>query len=226
MKRSIAALAVLSALAGCAPTDLSVLILNAHPVNDDCQIDDRAVYVPEGFLDLGPAATLGFQPGYIALFSARSELQPISEEVGGDVIASGTRNDFLVNTAVYSYAADPPMAGLPQNQRVPYYTVIAAGAAQDQSVGGNLITNQAAGIVLANVSAGQVSELLVTFYYEGRIRSSPVGTITRTNQITYPIRVVNSGGARVPTCTAPEVPVITGPCGNSQDSYVVECAAP
>jgi hypothetical protein len=208
--------AVLGLASACAPGELSVLVLNAHPLNGECTIQTRDFYVPEGYLDIG---LLGANSNYVAIFGVQSEMQASSTVVGDDIVAPGSRNDFLIDRVEFTY--DIP--GVTNPQIHPYYAVIAAGARGNSgSVGGFMLTPEAATALNGAVAPNGVREVLVTFQYQGRLRSAPEIQRSSTNRVTFPIRVVNFSP---PTCTDPLKPVLSvdGPCGNTQDSFQYFC---
>ncbi|HVE87532.1 MAG TPA: hypothetical protein VND93_31960 [Myxococcales bacterium] len=211
-----------AASSGCAPLDMSVFVEGARFLDNTCAVSGDT-NLAAGSLDIGPPLAFGVLPSYFAHFQIRSELEPITTESGGDVLAGEARNEFVATDVLITYSLSTG-AGVPQATD-PIYFVVPPGAT-DSSIQFNLLDPAASQVIANAVGAGTAASLLVTFRFQGNVRSSSTGTLIpmHTPEVRFPITVTNRP-TTLPTCTSPAVPVINGPCGNSQESYSLGCSS-
>jgi len=227
MKALLAASLVAASIAssGCAPLDMSVFVEGASFLDSACT-PDGTVNLIRGNLDLGPQLALGRAPSYYGHFGLRSDLQSITVQSGDDVLAGNAMNEFIATNVVLSYALNGGPT-LFQNVREPIYFVVPPGSAGSNTqsfVQFDMLTPTAGQALAAAVAAGSGGQtLLITFQFEGNVRSSTNSLIPmHTPSVVFPVDVFNTP-TTLPTCTAPAVPTIDGPCGNSQELYALGC---
>jgi len=218
MKRLIVTLLIAAAVAGCAPLDMSVFVEGARFLDESCEPSGET-NLAAGLLDVGPFIAANQQLRYFGHFIMRSELQPLDTVSGGSVLAGTARNEFVATQVNLSYQTTGGWAGGGANE--PIYFVVPP-ASTDSSILFNMISPDPAvetGIKGA-IGAGLQDTLVVTFFFEGNIRSSSNAILPmRTPPVSFPIRLFNRA---VPTCPVGS-PTIKGPCGNAQDDFIYEC---
>lgn len=229
--RLFGAAAALALGMACAPAEMSVHIQGASFLDNNCGVTNQGVNLIRGSLDIGPLIRLSRPIRYAGHFQLQSDLQSITTTVGDDVLASGARNDFIADTILSSYATQTaPGTPIVSSTSSIYFVVKpqTGGTPSTSFVQFNLITPDAAGPVSALVTAGGPEVvLLVSFQFEGRLRSAPETPPIRlrTNEVTFPISVRNVTPPTL-TCPAGQAEGIAGPCGNSQDAFAWTCLAP
>lgn len=197
------------AATGCVESDSPIVILNRLVMSDTCTVVEN-VYRPSGSLNLSAGM------GYPAFFDIESNMQGLSTDVDGEVVAGPDQNDFISERIDITYSS-PSGAAVPAAVTVPYYAAIRAGAPSgDNSIVVDLLP-QAARVALAGVGA-QGATILAEFQMHGRLRS---GRAISSNTVSYPIQVYE---APVPTC--PFGYLGTGECGSmgGQDGAPIVCA--
>lgn len=198
------------AATGCVQSDSPIVILNRQVMDDTCSVVE-GVYRPSGSLNLS------VEMGYYAYFEVESNLQALSTDVDGEVVAGPDQNDFITERIDITYTS-PSGATVPAAVTVPYYAAIRAGAeATDNSIVVDLLP-QASRVALAGVGT-QGATIIAEFQLHGSLRS---GRPISSNVVGYPIQVYE---ATVPTC--PSGYEATGECGamGGQDGAPVLCAS-
>jgi hypothetical protein len=221
MKPLIAASMIAAAVAasGCAPPDMSVFVEGASFLNSACTKSGE-INLIRGSLDLGPSAAAGTLPRYFGLFGLRSDLEPVTTKVGDDILAGDSRNEFIATSVNISYTLANG-ASVPQASE-PIYFVIPPGTTNN-TIQFQMLSPAAATVIGGAVTAGTATTLLITFQFEGNVRSSANGLLPmHTPQVIFPVDVYNQAPV-LPTCTAPATASLVGPCGNSQESFSFEC---
>lgn len=204
---------------GCVPNDSPIRLLGARPLlpSEDGTCEAADYQLLAGSLDVSAIDR------YLIQFDMQSDLQQISTTVGGETIAGPGRNDFFANEIVFSYEASPSFGF--EQEAIPIHFVIPAGAGSDKSyVILNLIAPKAAQQLTtwaptgAGIPPDQPYNLTVTLQARGNLQS---GQPITTNEVSYPIRVFNSG---FPGCPG-GAQARTGPCGlpGGQDGSAVYC---
>ncbi|HYV46144.1 MAG TPA: hypothetical protein VFA20_14840 [Myxococcaceae bacterium] len=208
-----------TAASGCAPLDMSVFVEGASFLDESCS-SAGDVQLLRGGLDLGPSAAAGVLPVYFGHFGLRSDLEPTTIKSGDDILAGETRNEFVADQVRISYAlqSGPTVAEALE----PIFFVVSPGST-DGFIQFQMLST-AAGTMLANsVPNGGDDTLKITFNFEGNVRGSTNAlTKMKTPVVVFPVRVVNNTPV-FPACTAPAVPTLAGPCGNSQESFSFTC---
>lgn len=212
--------AAATATSGCAPLDLSVFVEEANFMDEKCAASGDTK-LAAGSLDLGPATAFGSLPRYIGLFRVRSDLEPNVIQTGDDILAGNSRNEFVATSVTLGYQLASG-AGLPDAIE-PIYFVVLPGT-DDGTILFNMLNTAAANTLLGSVPLNGQDTMLVTFQFEGNVRSASNGLIhMHTPEVSFPINVYRSN-TTIPVCTAPATPVIKGPCGNAQEAYTFGCS--
>jgi hypothetical protein len=211
--------AAATAATGCAPPDMSVFVEGASILDEACAPASDTELI-RGSLDLGPAAAAGVAPIYIGHFGLRSDLEPIVLKSGDDVLAGDALNEFVANNVRISYRL---LGGATVPEAVePIYFVVNPGST-DGFIQFQMLSKDAAAIIAGAVPNGGDDTVIITFNFEGNVRSSSNGLIPMsTPKVAFPVRLANRTPV-VPTCTAPAVPALVGPCGNSQEAFSYKC---
>jgi len=221
MKPLIAAslLAAAAATSGCAPLDMSVFVEGASFLDESCS-SAGDVQLLRGGLDLGPSAAAGVRPVYFGHFGLRSDLESTSIKSGDDVLAGDARNEFVADSVRISYALEsgPTVAEAVE----PIFFVVSPGAT-DGFVQFQMLSPAAGTLIANSVPNGGSDTLKITFNFEGNVRGS-TNALTKmsTPKVIFPVTLVNNTPV-FPACTAPAVPTLSGPCGNSQESFAFTC---
>ncbi len=204
MKRLLIVASVASMVVGCSSPESGVRLLNAHLFDATCEIDTD-VSISRGSLDISASTA------YNVAFDIESDLTQTETSVGGQVLQPANQNNFFVQEVVYKYSSEPTQA-FPE-ERVNAHFVVSAGSTEGSFMTVNLIQSQASELLLASVPAGGQMRILVTFHLEGEFAS---GKSAKTNEVSYPILIYNSGFTGCPGST---VAPTGAPCGNTgQDS--------
>ena len=190
----VSVVGVVLALAACSSDQLGVVVLSARAPGDKCDYSDDTVYVSGGSVDFrpyktGPLGGTAQTTNFFQIFSWANNLQKIPLSVNGQVVDTGSGNDFITDTAVYSYRLSDGSATIP-DQIENLHAVVAAGADTTKSdVPANLIQPGAA-VILDPVLGPAAKTLLVTFHYEGK---TAAGASLHTNDVSFPVYVYKSG---------------------------------
>ena len=115
--RTGGALALLAAalLSACGADPLSIVVLNARAPGDKCDFTDDTKYVSRGSLDFRPYGTGQVSSRYYQVFSWQNNLTSVPITVNGQVVDPGTGNDFIADSATYTYQySDPSVALAPE----------------------------------------------------------------------------------------------------------------
>jgi hypothetical protein len=217
MKRIVLALVIF--LAACAPSDTSVRLLGASPLDPTCKVQSGGVTITNGTLNLA------LTNRYYAQFGTESDLQVIVTQVGSDTLQGPGRNDFIGDRFVFSYTSTPTSPFPDETE--PVYVIIPAGAggsssSQDNFLQTNLISTKAGEALYSKVVAGGTPmDLVVNFQVQGHLFS---GESINTNQVSFPITVYNlPPPAQCPAGTT--LTAVPGPCGNTgQDGDGFTCS--
>jgi hypothetical protein len=213
MKPLLTASLALVFAAGCSINDSAVRILGARPLDvvdeggTECETRDEQLL--SGSLDIAA------QSSYIIQLDMESDLQAINTTSGGQVIADPSRNNFYGRTIFFEYSSTPALTF--ELEEVPIHFVVEPQS--DSAVRLGLISFKAAQVLSSAVLPGDVVELAVGLEIRGQLAS---GQPIRTNKITYPITIYNSGFAGCPAGTLLRR---NGPCGatGGQDGTVPSC---
>jgi hypothetical protein len=212
MKRLMFYAALALVLTGCSVDETGVRLLNAHGYDATCEIDAELVQ-SRGSLDISATTT------YNLAFDVESDLTQDETTVGGTVLQPQNQNNFFVKEGVYSYTSNPDLSF--NEERANAHYVASAGATEGGYITLNLIQPQAREQLLSSLAVGEELQLLVTVHLEGELGS---GKKVKTNEVTFPIQVYNSGFSGCPGST---VAPTGAPCGNvGQDSGAGCCSNP
>jgi hypothetical protein len=231
----LAALGLLSALllSACKADDLNIVVLNARSPGTNCDFSDDSLYQARGSLDLTPYYTVNpvTNPGalpavsrrYYQVFSWQNNLTAIPLSVGGQVIDNGSGNNFIADSAVYSYQYSDPSVAL-SNETENIRAVIAAGGLPgDNSVPADLLQPNAEAAIEASTGIdGKSQTLVVTFQYFGKLAG---GSSKYTNKVTFPLTIYRRSKTPV-NCFATSQVLDTGPCGEAGRDQDVSCKTP
>lgn len=183
---------VATAMSGCVSSDSPIVVLNNHPVDGSCTIQNDLA-ISQGALDLS------LRGSYIAHFAVESNLQPLSVVVGDDQVAGPDQNDFVVERVDITYS-NPSGGAVPAAVTIPMHFVIRAGAeAESNNMGINLLPLSAVP-ALAGVGPGGTI-VVATFKVTGSLRS---GRTFTSNAVNFPIEVYESGFTSCPAGTTEE----------------------
>lgn len=185
---------VVLALAACSSDQLSVIVLSARAPGDKCDYPDDTLYVSGGSVDFrpyttGPLGGVSQTTNFFQVFSWENNLQQIPLTVNGQVVDTGSGNDFISDTVVYSYRLSDGSVTIPDQIENVRAIVTAGGDPAKNSVPANLIQPGAA-TILDPVLGPAAKTLLVTFHYEGK---TAAGASLHTNDVTFPVYVYKSG---------------------------------
>ena len=209
---------------GCAPpnSDSPIRLLGARPLHSGtaaaagaatCEADAKLEQL-EGRLDISASQQ------YLIAFGQQSDLQKLSTTVQGEVLAGPNRNDFIADQMIFQYSSVPARPF--EAETKPIYAVIAAGSnGSDGWISLDLLAPKAAALLASSLSRGDSLQLNATFQLSGALVS---GQKLKSNTITFPIAVFNSGFTG---CPAGDIPAPTGPCGGigGQDGSPVGCCS-
>jgi len=210
-------------LAGCSADPLSVVITTARAPGDQCKFNDDTVYVSGGSLDMRP-----YDPGsgipvqatvFYQVFSWENNLTTTPLTVNGQVIDPGAGNNFVADTAHFSYQYSGAGQTFEDEIANLHAVIDAGGTTQSNSVGIDLIQPKAAAKLLAIVDTTPQT-LLVTFYLSGKVTA---GNSLNTNKVTFPITVYKSSNA---TLSCPAGQQVTAECGQVGRDSSLACFSP
>ena len=210
------------ALLGCSADQLSVVITTARAPGDKCDFTDDTTYVSRGSVDMRPY-DVGSGPvqssSFYQVFSWENNLSVIPLVVNGQTIDPGAGNNFVADTAHFSYQYSG--AGQTFEDEISnMHAVISAGAGpKDNSVGFELIQPKAAAKLLTIVNTTPQT-LLVTVYVSGKLTG---GNSLTTNKVSFPVTVYQSASTTL-TCPTGTVPSST--CGEVGRSSDIACITP
>jgi hypothetical protein len=212
------------ALLGCSADQTSVVITTARAAGDKCDFGDDSVYVSGGSVDMRPY-DVGTPPvtlqsaSFVQVFSWENNLTSIPLSVNGQVIDPGAGNNFVADTAHFSYQYSAAGQTF-EDEIANMHAVITAGATpKDNSVGFELIQPKAAAKLLTIVNTTPQT-LLVTFWVSGKLTA---GSSLTTNKVSFPITVYQSAASTL-TCPAGQVPTTT--CGEVGRDSNIGCITP
>ncbi|MCI0669891.1 MAG: hypothetical protein L0Y64_05480 [Myxococcaceae bacterium] len=198
--------------------DSPVNVLNAVAFDDSCS-PDKSLYTPWGELNLDLVNTLGYGSA-TWVFYWESNLQPISTNVGGDVVSGADMNDFIAERVEVTYTLEPAVNGVSElaAQSTSQYSVLRPGAKEEGQVAIPLIPPQTMQELQSLGIAGTGATLKATFTVHGRLRG---GREIASNPVTFPINVFSTPA---PTCGTGEVLDVVG-CGAPLNSAYA-CVTP
>jgi hypothetical protein len=187
-------LGVVLALAACSSDPLGVVVLSARAPGDKCDYSDDTLYVSGGSVDFrpyktGPFGGIAQTTNFFQIFSWENNLQKIPLTVNGQVVDTGSGNDFIADTAVYSYRLSDSSATIP-DQIENLHAVAPAGADTTKSDAPANLIQPGAAAILDPVLTPAAKTLLVTFHYEGK---TSAGASLHTNDVSFPVYVYKTG---------------------------------
>ncbi len=195
-------------------------------------LDARRLTGTEGGCGLGTiqqaAGQLDISGGSSYLLGLRFETNTVSQDLrlGNRSLSGGGLSDFTIQEIIVSYESQPSLP-LPAEERIPVYAVFRPNTPAES---GSYMILYALGPKALEVLADSVSDepvtVLSTIKGAGRFSG---GQTAETNEITYPITIINSGfDPMTGTCLDPSFrPVTTGgACGQvGQDNGPI-CRVP
>lgn len=205
MKRLLFLATLTSLAAGCSSPETGVRLLNAHPFNDQCTIDET-IAISRGSIDLGATTA------YNLAFDVQNDLTATETSVGGEVVQPSAQNNFFVEQIVYNYTSNPPLTF---NQEITNAHFVVEPGSDDSWMSINLLAPEALTTLLSNVNSGDY-DLLVTIKLKGR---SAGGKKSESNEVSFPVRVYK----RFNGCPANDRIAPTGPCGNAGQDSAAGC---
>jgi len=222
--RTGGALALLAAalLSACGADPLSIVVLNARAPGDKCDFTDDTKYVSRGSLDFRPYGTGQVSSRYYQVFSWQNNLTSVPITVNGQVVDPGTGNDFIADSATYTYQySDPSVALAPETANM-HAVIPAGGTSKDNSVPADLIQPSAAAAIEASTAIDTAAQtLVVTFQIFGRLAAG--GSTKNTNKVSFPLTIYRSSTTPL-TCQPGQV-VSGGACGVPGRDAPVTCIA-
>lgn len=234
----VTALALLAAslLSACGADDLNIIVLSARAPGSSCDFPDDTVYVSRGSLDLRPyyAVDPAANPGvpavvseqYYQVFSWKNNLSSVPITVNSQVIDPGSGNDFIADTAVYSYQYSDPSVTLGSESQNIRAIIPAGGKTADSSVPADLIQPKAFAAIDASTAIDTSSQtLLVTLQYFGKLAAG--GPTKNTNKVTFPLTIYRSSTTPLNCFTPPPgAPPAGGACKTPGRDQPVSCTSP
>jgi hypothetical protein len=195
------ALVAASLISACSADDLNIVVLSARAPGDNCDFPDDTLYAARGSLDLRPyfAVDQALNPGvlptvsdqYYQVFSWENNLSSVPLTVNSQVIDPGAGNDFIADTAVYSYQYSDPSVTLASESQNIRAVIPAGGKTTDSSVPADLIQPKAFAAIAASTAIDTSSQtLLVTLQYFGKLAAG--GPTKNTNKVTFPLTIYRS----------------------------------
>ncbi|HET6982739.1 MAG TPA: hypothetical protein VFI53_11405 [Myxococcaceae bacterium] len=230
------ALVAASLLSACSADDLNIVVLSARAPGDNCDFPDDTLYVSRGSLDLRPYFTesAATNPArlpvvsdqYYQVFSWQNNLSSVPITVNSQVIDPGQGNDFIADTAVYSYQYSDPSVTLASESQNIRAVIPAGGKTADSSVPADLIQPNAFAAINASTAIDTSSQtLLVTLQYFGKLAAG--GPTKNTNKVTFPLTIYRSStGALDCFAQTPGAPPAGGPCRTPGRDAPVQCTTP
>jgi hypothetical protein len=183
----------------CSAYQTPVELVQAGVLDNACKIQDASLYSESGSIDLGYTDT------YLLPIRWRSNLQPSTTTVNGEVIA--TANNAFTGTEIdYTYTLST--GSLPASMQQVSVVIAAGGKADANYFLAYPIRPENIDALRAAVPAGTTATLGVSVQVKGTMGSGGSAT---TNAFYFPIVVRNTTPL---TCTAPDVLVGGSVCGN------------
>ena len=188
-------------LSACSADDLNIVVLSARAPGDNCEFKDDTLYSSRGSLDLrpyfavDPAAVPGTLPvvsdQYYQVFSWQNNLGSVPLVVNGQTLDPGTGNDFIADSAVYSYQYSDPSVTLASETQNIRAIISAGGKPTDNSVPADLLQPKAFAAIAASTAIDTSAQtLLVTLQYFGKLAAG--GPTKNTNKVTFPLTIYRS----------------------------------
>jgi hypothetical protein len=215
-------------VSACSADDLNIIVLSARAPGSACDFKDDTLYVSRGSLDLTQynidATTTTVSNQYYQVFSWQNNLSSVPLIVNGQTVDPGSGNNFIADTAVYSYQFSDPSVTLGSESQNMRAIITAGGTAKDNSVPAELIQPKAfAAIAASPLTTPQT--LLVTLQYFGKLTAG--GPTKNTNKVTFPLTIYRSSTTPV-NCFALNPPGVPngGACGVPGRDQNVSCTTP
>jgi hypothetical protein len=201
-------LSVVLGAAGCkAPADQSIIVTLARAPGSQCDFSDNTKYVESAPIDV---AAYGYQSSYFQVFGWENDLENISVTVTQQ-ITTDTPNTFIATTIEDTYdlvnGTSPPPGLISISA-----TIAPGGVPTTNTVGVYFLAQSTMADICGPPTAtencplfpvGSAPEtLLVTFQISGALVG---GGATRTNAVTYPVTLFNSGNTIPSDATNPSV---------------------
>jgi hypothetical protein len=211
MKRVLILGALISAATGCASPEIPIRILNGHAWSStDCALEE--LVTTRGSFDVATPSS------YFLGFDIENDLQQISTQVGDDIIADASRNNFITRQVVLTYTSTPALPF--EEERYGKHYVVPPGS-DGSNVSVELLGPKAKELLRNNLAGGSSDsyEVTTSFWIEG---DTAAGLKVKTNTVNFPIRAYRSSV----TCPAGDF-VPSGPCGSpgGQDGAPLACCS-
>lgn len=211
-------------LAACSADPLNIIVTSARAPGDKCDFPDDKLYVSRGSVDFRPYAVSGGSTStrtYYQVFSWQNNMSTTPISVGGQLVDPGLGNQFIADSAVYSYQYTDSSVVLANELQNMHAVISPGGNSTDNSVPANLI-QPLAGTAIDKSALGKTAQtLLVTFQVFGKTLA---GSSKNTNQVTFPLTIYRSDPT-VLTCPTGQK-IDTGVCGVPGRDAPVQCVTP
>lgn len=219
MKRLILSSVLAASSLACvsAQGDAPVHFLGTQKLDATCAASGTAQSL-QGLLDISGGAS-----SYVMGVNVESNVVNQQITIGASIFTNQGHADFTMTEEVITYSASEPVAGLPKEEHVPLYGVFRPSAGGT----GTFMTLYALGTEAVTALKGTVTPghaavtVLATVKGVGKLSS---GATVETNEITFPVIVINSGYTSSAKCGS-----LTShfgdpwPCGNvGQDSPICQ----
>src|SRR5688572_15653136 len=139
MKRLLVVATLAALVVGCSSPESGIRLLNAHPFDGDCEVDNDH-FISRGSLDISATAS------YNVAFNVASDLIGNEVTVSGDTLQSAAQNTFYVERVFYRYSSVPALAF--QEERLNALFAVPPGASDDSYMAVDLIQSQAREVLL------------------------------------------------------------------------------
>jgi hypothetical protein len=206
MKRLMMIAALVASSVGCVSNqgDAPIRFLGTReltPGSDSCSLGDRQR--TSGQLDISSGNS------YLLGLSIETNTVQQETRVNGIPVSGPGLSDITLTEIILSYETDASVA-LPTEERLPYYAVF-----RPQSSGDSFALFYILGPKALEALVDSVDDPVTVFVtVKGRGRMSG-GQVVETNEITFPINLINSGfDPESGTCFDGQPVNIEGPCGN------------
>jgi hypothetical protein len=204
----IAALAVAPLACVANQGDAPVRFIHARALDPDCKIVEDS-YVSSGSLDVSGGQN------YRLVLAVETNTSTQQITIGQEIFSGNGLGDITLNELIYSYESQPSGA-VPEEERVPIYAVYRPGTDAQEStftVGG---FGPQALDRLKGLPVDASVTVLSTIKGRGVMSG---GQIVESNEITFPITVVNSGfvPGTPPKCPGDRPGTPAGLCVLGQD---------
>ena len=217
----LAALAASSTACVANQGDAPVRLLAARSLRSEggaCAVGDRQLLA--GSLDVSGGSS------YLLGLSLEANLVQQNITIGGNQYSGPGLSDVTLSEVVVTYESQPRVA-LPREERIPVYALIRPGTSANSFLLLYGIGPKALTVLRDAVSSDQPVTVLSTIKAVGQMSS---GHNVETNEITFPITVINSGydpaGRKCSDTTLSVSPTAMGACNQlGQDTGPI-CVPP